>query len=712
MEIQTNRVTATFDFSAIAKDFTIFRVFSSREPGQWKQWNQDVQTYCVLDAPVITWKALATAYGSQYETLVLFAAGTVDVPQFEEFVKREFHGFEARPVSRQQLIDADFRAKHFGKGDRLLAQLFLNRLGNFQGEEQRVHNIAGSLYRFCKKKKDHRIYYQFRITASSVLRVSMKTFSKDPKGAYLLDAKTHLLRKHLQSDSAPCGTRYADAAHSKQRNVQTFLSIQDLKQFYESRLGQLWKLMKCVREELSPYMTLTLQRFSGAEVIQRAVSQKRAKREQRMVSQFQNQTLFVQSFFAPDDTENMEHMKDLLADFQKRGMKLKWILPEEPAPENCFCVFFLYPRLWYQEHEQNDPYAVLHQKQWISQVVTSDALEQDSSLFLTLMDELFIKRDIKARRVQWEMDLSFMTRPWNFVDAQKRQWVDAEGKKHTYCVYTRMTLSTDGSMQFDTFDERQETPSPLWQKIALLFQEKPGQGLLASEETIAGLVYADDENMHVIVRTNTWVLPNMETIQTALRSQEKTLRKEMVWQWMAEAEEDDPSWRDFFEGKRKDVEALPDEFPAKKLGKIFSARTTRGKQFAYFVYERHGFAWQPLFKSFKEENRVYQPFDYQLDAMHFIHKIPHERMFYGAPVPVTGYFSGMREGAMKSSIARGSLIYDIVPEQEGHDQSAEILPLLDVDFVVSSERYTVLPFPFKYLREYRKWYDVCHAIMK
>ena len=81
MEIQTNRVTATFDFSAIAKDFTIFRVFSSREPGQWKQWNQDVQTYCVLDAPVITWKALATAYGSQFETLVLFAAGTVDVPQ-------------------------------------------------------------------------------------------------------------------------------------------------------------------------------------------------------------------------------------------------------------------------------------------------------------------------------------------------------------------------------------------------------------------------------------------------------------------------------------------------------------------------------------------------------------------------------------------------------------------------------------------------------
>ena len=67
---------------------------------------------------------------------------------------------------------------------------------------------------------------------------------------------------------------------------------------------------------------------------------------------------------------------------------------------------------------------------------------------------------------------------------------------------------------------------------------------------------------------------------------------------------------------------------------------------------------------------------------------------------------------MKSSSARGSLIYDIVPEQEGHDQSAEILPLLDVDFVVSSERYTVLPFPFKYLREYRKWYDVCHAIMK
>lgn len=68
-----------------------------------------------------------------------------------------------------------------------------------------------------------------------------------------------------------------------------------------------------------------------------------------------------------------------------------------------------------------------------------------------------------------------------------------------------------------------------------------------------------------------------------------------------------------------------------------------------------------------------------------------------------GYFSSIRMSRMHSSLVRGSVLRNIIPEDGMPDQSEEVLPFLDVDFVTSNDMFSVLPFPFKYLREYAKF---------
>jgi hypothetical protein len=63
------------------------------------------------------------------------------------------------------------------------------------------------------------------------------------------------------------------------------------------------------------------------------------------------------------------------------------------------------------------------------------------------------------------------------------------------------------------------------------------------------------------------------------------------------------------------------------------------------------------------------------------------------------FYSGVIGKGMQSSLARAALLRRIVAVGESRLLIDELLPLMDVD-IVRLRNTTVIPFPFKYLREY------------
>ena len=74
------------------------------------------------------------------------------------------------------------------------------------------------------------------------------------------------------------------------------------------------------------------------------------------------------------------------------------------------------------------------------------------------------------------------------------------------------------------------------------------------------------------------------------------------------------------------------------------------------------------------------------------------------------YFVGKKENGIKQSIATSCIIRDILPwNQNGFNPNGNILfndfcHMLTVEFVRNGQ-YTVIPFPIKYLREYRNTFE-------
>ena len=69
----------------------------------------------------------------------------------------------------------------------------------------------------------------------------------------------------------------------------------------------------------------------------------------------------------------------------------------------------------------------------------------------------------------------------------------------------------------------------------------------------------------------------------------------------------------------------------------------------------------------------------------------------GIGITSFNYYVGPAKSNLKLSIHNASIVRQVQAEEEVEFQ--ELLPLMAVDFVRIGF-YTVLPFPFKYLREY------------
>lgn len=334
------------------------------------------------------------------------------------------------------------------------------------------------------------------------------------------------------------------------------------------------------------------------------------------------------------------------------------------------------------------------------------------------MKELWLKHDLLHRKLTLPCDLSSLSAPWHFVIAEKMP--QSTDRHHPLYRYFEMVLKLHGDFTLETYAD---TGNP-WDmeshfRIQQAFRSAMrGEGYFADGEQIEGICFQSQDNLHIIYRTNFWLLPNVENIQEAMSRSLPyiPITKTVLLSALHDFQEE---YHPLAEETQKAIQAiqkLPASFPLSRItsrhegeSPILSARSNLGKSLNLYL-QKNGYPFL-LNANFRSSHPEQRPYDYGLESITDIHSFlydkPRLRNHHKiGSKKVRCYYSGIRYAGADRKIPRASIVRAVVPERE--DASNEILSLLDVNFIHSDNKLPVLPFPFKFLREYQQQFHIQH----
>lgn len=211
------------------------------------------------------------------------------------------------------------------------------------------------------------------------------------------------------------------------------------------------------------------------------------------------------------------------------------------------------------------------------------------------------------------------------------------------------------------------------------------------DENIEGFFYTDINDICTIYKTNVCVYPRFDDIEAELLllKADKELDKEQMIDALLHFKEDSPELvkknKEEFEQVLNNLKNRKEEYIDKKF--FYKKILKKGKlREGFNEYLRTEYRILLNLSKSKENLPLYD-----LDAMTDIH--------YSISGDSSGelvkYFVGSAK-ALNGSVARSNPIRKIIGKTL---KAEEILPMLTATFV-RNEQYTVIPFPYKYIREY------------
>lgn len=211
-----------------------------------------------------------------------------------------------------------------------------------------------------------------------------------------------------------------------------------------------------------------------------------------------------------------------------------------------------------------------------------------------------------------------------------------------------------------------------------------------AQNQVEGLMYSDIENIHAILLTREKTLPNISALMNTLMETDAKGRvsKELLLEAIDDFEKDNIDSRECISEWKSKVAAETEMITKKAMKKILNMRTGIASKFNRFLHEKYG-VWIDGELRKGEFEATYQignllniKYEYNekdyLDGRTFVY-------YVGTKSKRLAYPNAC---CMRKVISLGEEL-----------EYEEALPLMAVEFVRNSQ-YTVLPFPFKYLREY------------
>lgn len=474
--------------------------------------------------------------------------------------------------------------------------------------------------------------------------------------------------------------------------------ISDIAHFRKSKMGVMEQFLRDVNDNLSKYMSI--------DIVEREDAQEFdiSNLEKRGISEFEYGEMLQKKGVVIVDENNSEVSKDIVAKLQEELEKYYHVKAAVGnLSEEAYNIRIIHDGEYYAENEMHDPHSD-NLKGYIVQHITEEAehftnTKGSSPDIKKIVQELIIKGDVRERMISifdWErLDSG---KDWTFVLRKKIKTKYGENAAHinhvnkkalNYFQYYRLEIDCNGEMKFDTFCDSNQDEAEEWNKIcyAYDFVEDKHRG---SQNPVEGLMYSDIDNIHAILLTREKTLPNISALMNTLMETDAKERvsKELLLEAIDDFEKDNIDSRECISEWKSKVAAETEMITKKAMKKILNMRTGIASKFNRFLHEKYG-VWIDGELRKGEFEATYQignllniKYEYNekdyLDGRTFVY-------YVGAKSKRLAYPNAC---CMRKVISLGEEL-----------EYEEALPLMAVEFVRNSQ-YTVLPFPFKYLREY------------
>lgn len=682
----------------IDADFDVFRV---------EKANKDYYKYNILDSAVYEFKAAAVQWTFGATALVLFRKGEVTEQQFKESIMKEYEDVKIQKID---LFDSEQCSNCFYFENRLLAQLLINSMRTPKHEAFMYNNLTGKLFYHDPswKHKDKLTgkvnfirFLEIVIDPGMYLNLEHKTFKRydrESNGLYVIDSKTGEFRKKLKTDTNVITYKEGSLPHNHFR-VDNF-DITDITHFRKSKMGVMEQFLRDVNDNLSKYISIDIVEREDAQQFDISNLEKKGISELEYGEMLQKKGVVIV------DENDSEISKDIVAKLQEELEKYYHV---KAAVGNlsgdAYNIRIIHDGEYYAENEMHDPHSD-NLKGYIVQHITEEAehftnTKGSSPDIKKIVQELIIKGDVRERMISiFDWKRLDSGKDWTFVLRKKIKTKFGENVEHmnfgnkkafNYYNYYRLKIDGNGKMEFDAFCDSNQSETEEWNKIcyAYDFVEDKHHGV---QNHVEGLMYSNIDNIHAILLTREKTLPNISALMDTLieTDAKERVSKEILLKAINDFETEYIAAGEIISEWKNKLSVETEMITKKSIKKILNMKSGTASKFNRFLHQKYGIWIDGELRKGEFE------YLYQIGNLLNIKYDYNENDYLDGRAFV--YYVGAKGNNKKNKYPNACCMRKVISLGETLEYE-EALPLMTVEFVRNSQ-FTVLPFPFKYLREY------------
>ncbi|BAT52373.1 hypothetical protein NOS3756_13080 [Nostoc sp. NIES-3756] len=714
MSILTNRLKVNFHIDAIERDFVFIR-FKRDKKGKW--WGAEELDRIIGE----DYQAMSVGY-AQY-AYAMFEKKSNDTYALLQKLRTD------PKFASVSAIEVKPQAVYTGNDECIcevtLARLLINSLGSSRSRFKHLHfsNLTGALLKVPPlKDKLYDAIGVAEITLSSdgsqknefLLNVSVPTYRKkvsilkEYKGKaelkkilkrpeYVFHSGTGTLRRWLSSDGKETDPKktYIKCKKQGEKRHTNFLEFGSIEKFDKSRAGILFRVFNSIQEYLSEYMSVD---FSTLE-IDHSLELKNTilKNPNQLHSKLDGQAIHIV------DKVNDENAADLIITLKEYILPYitdeKLITVGKRDKENALNFRIIHDAEFYEKAGHNDEYLPSTDKIQRQHITVESTTNISKPIVKTIIKEQLIKRDISSRTL-------------NLFDWTKLQlkgiWTFAAWDDDTDQVIF-MEIKPNGNFQFYEIDGQDIFN---WQKFEQYRKFMTDGSSGDKIEALEGLVISDNGDINQIFITDEISIPDLSKIEAILREVETELPEnnrngyelaDIVEEFLQELSASDLDV--------EKLEALLSEL--RKIGSQTISKVNFKSLIAQYLGTKRKTGDKEIDVSITSEATCFR--DHLLDKHQIRLKLPQDNQskedlfdaslnikYFGETEKQAYYLVGERRDNVQLHFKDACHLRRIVAVDESKLIFKQLLETMDVDFVRTGQS-TVIPFPFKYIREYKKF---------
>jgi len=707
--VQTNLLKLEFDYENIMNDFHVFEFKTTKDKLYKYSYiddvKQELKTVSVVYLTGKSFYALFSKKDYKYMMNVLDEFKTI-IGEREDVI--------ANPISNLTKMDK-----------RHLAQLLLNSLANQDVAEAEYGNITGKLYYIVDSEQSQNkesgkpivwkyitlnislYYHDWRnkklslildvSTFTSLLKRKSMIFKKkklQEHQHYEIVPQTRKMRRLKQSEYRTSNNSFIiKQVEGARKSIIPFLDFSDYKKFRHTKCGILYKFKKDVDDKLSKYFKdFSFETLDKDEEKLSFNENAMLRKDERIKNFYQTLPTIIDIEAVKDsetDSEKANSIANELISFLSDSEKGYCIKKERisigKAEPDAINFRFIHNKKYYEG--KPDPKYDYQNKNLLIQHLTLEDFEiipnkrKTSPTLDNLFKELYIKQDIINGRVSI-MDWTFEN--WKFIT---RQTIESDNENEDpISIFHAVTIDSSGNLIFEKFRSQKQ---PEYRRYYEIYEEYRNK----YKHIVEGIVISPEGDENVIIRTELFTIPDIITIGDNLKkeAEESTYLKERIISMIESLIKNQP---ESIAGKGVEVDNLLKSLSNDKrsymsksaLNDAFanvglSNKTKFKKSFVELFKQTTGDILANFFRSEKEEllySNIY---------------IQYRRN----PIKNSALYFVGEKGNLRSNLAKATIIREVRAAKKNLVFD-KLLPTMNVDFVRHGG-LTVIPYPFKYLRE-------------